>query len=664
MARRAGPLLAGVAILAFAGITRALPSQPAFFISALAILLFPGMALTHLVARGTIDRWPIPERLVVWFVVGMGFVAALGLAGLVLRIHLREVIVLSAAAFAGLAVILILKKVPTGDKGGHARTRPRHVWPVTVILLSAAVGLALFTLVTPRDYDDWYYLAYIGDYASGARLASEDAIFDMGNPVTPRIWFGGGWWVLEAMLARVSGVDPIACHQVYLPLLLLALVVLAVYALAVRLFRSAWKALLACGFQMLFYLSSAFPYKSTGWLVFARIAQDKAVACFIVAPVAAALGLRLLDRGRNEGGTGGKGLARIYWIVVFTSILIHGMGPVWVGLLMVPLALVEWLRIRSRASALALLKIALPILGCAAVLIGLRGLVADFIIAEPQEIIPTPGPLSSLYLPGMPFKLGTDTTNPITWMFRETFFTINPLFIMRYPIAIVGMVLTPALLAYVRSSLAARFMLALVLPVLFLLFTPIGIALAASFLTQRLVFRLVWILPWGLTVAFFVFRLRLRPFFTFLVFAAAVLAISRGNPANYGALFAKMHARNRPSPDAVEAFGFLRSLPSPQGVVLASEATGRMIPAFLPDAYPVNFREYGPVSSESLARMVERDQIGRDLLDEMERSRVAYILIENTKPLARALANAGGRFSLEYRNQSYSVYGRAKSRSQ
>jgi hypothetical protein len=658
LARWPGTVLGGIAVLALLGAASALPSSLAFFVSALAVIFFPGMALTRLIARGYFDGDSLPERLAVWFVVGAGFVAAMGLLGLILRTGLRDVIVFSAVAYAALAALLIIRRLRSPDSGQDRKTRLRRprVSPVTIIVICAALGLALITLLTPRDYDDWYYLAYISDYTSGARLASEDAIFDMGTPVTPRIWFGGGWWVFEATLARISGVDPVACHQIYLPLLLLPFVVLSTYTLARRLFRSAWAGLLACGFQMLFYLTSAYPYKSTGWMVFARIAQDKAAACFIVAPVAAALALRLLGKKHDGSNTGPRGLVPLYWMVVLTSLLIHGMGPVWAGILIVPLALVEWLRARSRVSALAMARTALPILASAAILVSMQGLVKEVVTAQPQDVIPAPGAFSGLYLPGMPFKLGTETTNPITWIFHEGFFTVNPLFIMRYPLAIAGLALTFFLWLFARSSLAARFLLISTASALLLIFTPLGVAIAASFITQRLAFRLVWVLPWGLTIAFILTRLRIKPIVTFLVLGAVTLALARGNPRNYGALFSKLHGRNRPSPDAVAAFGFLSTQPSPQGVVLASERTGRMIPAFLPDAYPVNFREYGPVDRKRLAQIVELEHMTGEFLGMLEQNHVRYILIENGKPLARALEEEHANFTLEYRNPGYTVW--------
>jgi hypothetical protein len=658
VARWAAPVLGSVAVLALLGLARPLPAQLAFTVSALAIVFFPGIAATRLIAGSHLDRDTLPERMAVWFVVGIGLVAAVGLVGFMLKLRLRDVIPICVLTYIVLIALLIIRRGPNRSPGERTTTHDRHrrVSPVGIVLLAVAVGIALITLVTPRDYDDWYYLAYIKDYVVDTPLASEDAIFAMGNPATPRTWFGGGWWVLEALLARVSSVDPVACHQIYLPVLLLPFVVLAVYTLSRRLFRSAWAALLACGFQVLFYLSSAFPYKSAGWMVFARIAQDKVVSCFVVVPIAAALALRLFDRAEDDDSTGRKGLVYIYWIAVLTSVLVHGMGPVWCCLCIAPFALGEWLQTRTKASTLTLVSVVLPILAFAVILVSARGLVRAVIVTPAQDVVQAPGVLSGLYLPGAPFSLGTDTTNPIAWIFRENFRILNPLFIIRYPLAISGFVLTFALFRYVRSSMAARFLLWLTGSTLLLLFTPIGIALTGWFITPRMVFRLSWVFPWGLTIAFFLAKLKVRPFVTFLMLAAVILALARGDPGNYTALFSRMRGRNRPSPDAAAAFDYLGSRPSPQGVILASEVTGRMIPAFLPDGYPVNFRELGPVDQVELKRLVGQQRIDPAFLEEIDQLRVHYILIENGKPLAGALKQDNTAFVLRYENASYSIW--------
>ena len=47
---------------------------------------------------------------------------------------------------------------------------------------------------------------------------------------------------------------------------------------------------------MLFYLSSAYPFRSAGWTLFIRTAQDKTVSCFLIVPVAVAFAVRNPER--------------------------------------------------------------------------------------------------------------------------------------------------------------------------------------------------------------------------------------------------------------------------------------------------------------------------------------------------------------------------------
>jgi hypothetical protein len=652
------PLIGIIAILSLLGATRPLPPYLSFSLSALAIILFPGIALTRLIAGSRIDQDTLPELLATWFVVGIGAVSAIGLLGLALRLRLSELMPVLIISYAVMVVLSILRRTHSrsAHQDGTGKEPGSGCSAVTIAVMCIAVGSGLLTLLTPRDYDDWYYLAYIKDYVVDVPLAAGDAIFGMGNPVTPRIWFGGGWWVLEALLAKVSGIDPIALHQIYLPILVLPFSVFAVYTLAKHVFRSSGAALIACFLQVWFYLSSAYPYKSTGWMVFARIAQDKAVSCFVVVPLAAALAVRLIREVTEDQGRGQKQTVFLYWFAAFTTAVIHGMGPAWCALLIVPFAFIEWLRSRTAGSARALASVLFPLFACTLILISARGLVSEVVTALAPDPVRTPGLLSSVYLPGDPFRLGTDTTNPITWFSRETLLTLNPLFVTRYPVAIAGLVLSLALIRYLKSSPAARFLLAATATTFLLLFTPTGIRIASWAMTPRLAFRLCWIFPWGFIIAFFLMRLRLRAVLMLILLAAIVLGLARGNPANYVSLFLKMRERNRPSSEAVDAFAFLASQPSPQGVILASESTGRMIPAFLPEGYPVNFRESGPVDRERLKLITELTSIDGTFLEEIERNQVAYILIENAKPLARTLNESNAGFRLEYTNQSYSVW--------
>jgi hypothetical protein len=239
----------------------------------------------------------LPELIALWFVLGIGLLAGFGFAGLALHAKLSHLVIAVAASYALLAVAVAARLVV---KHARALAGPRETSSrlVCAILLGLAVGAGLLTLVTPHDVDDWYYLAYIRDFAADHPLRSENAIVSPGSPAPQRIWYAS-WWVVEAMLSRASGVDPIASHQVCLPLLIVPFSMLAAFMLARRVFRSERMALLASAFQMLFYLSSAYPYNTAGWFTFCRMSQDKALACFVMVPVAIALALMYMERRKG-----------------------------------------------------------------------------------------------------------------------------------------------------------------------------------------------------------------------------------------------------------------------------------------------------------------------------------------------------------------------------
>ena len=683
---RAGIILGILAVLALLGTLSQLPPPVAFFVCALAIILFPGFAVIELIGgpgslgRTGSTRAPAlrqltpPERLVLWFVIGTAVIALIGFAGHLFKLRLSHIVTILVSAYALLILLMLWESGPgRGDRSGEtlpagttAAGRPGV--GIYIGLATLGIGSSLVTLLTRRDYDDWYYLAYIRDYVVNKPLGVEDGIFGMGAPAAPRVWFGGGWWVMEALLSRASGIDPIACHQVYLPLLLLPFAVLACFMLSRHLFRSHGAALAACTLQFLFFISNAFPFKAAGWAVFCRIAQDKMAACFIFVPVALALGFRLIravteDAGHSDAHQGGSAIPGqggsaipgreylIYCSAIAASVLVHGLGPVWCGLFIVPFALIELVKSRARSLAFMLLPIAVAGL---LLLLG-RGAVKAVIVAPTPPPVPLLEKIPSIYLPGFEFRQLTETVHTSAWIWRKWFKALHPLFITRYPLAILGFVLSFVLLFWRRSP-AARFLMGGIFLILFLLFTPVGAALAAAFMTWRILFRLVWPLPWGLVIAFPLTRPKVRPVVTWLVILGFALALGRGDPRNYVSTLQRQSRRNRPLAEAVDAYRYIGSRPSPQGVVLAPESVGRMIAGFLPDAYPVNFREYGPVDREKLRELMQKKSVDRMLKEELTRHPVSYILLEHTQRLARTLREADTGFELMYENDVFAVW--------
>ncbi len=656
MHRFAG-ILGIVAILAMLGLAGFLPPVAAFLLSALAVILFPGIVVVELLTTGATEGCGLPERLAIWFVAGTGILAAAGFAGLLAQLRLDTLVTIVTICYV-LATVLVFARGRTGgpEAGRVPAFLERTDFKIVVALFSVAICSALLTMVTGRCYDDWYYLAYIKDYVAGKPLGAEDAIFNMGHPAPSRIWFGGGWWVLEAMLSRISDIDPIDFHQVYLPLLTVPFAVLACFMLSARIFKSRGLALFACCTQVLFYLSSAFPYKSAGWVFFARMAHDKSVACFVVAPVAAALAIRFIGKTTERNPLAWRPSYCLYGLAIMASVLVHGMGPIWCGLLVGPFVLSSWFIDRARCTTRDTVMLLLPFLVLGAALLSARGLVAAFIQAPQPVPTGVPDLLDGIYLPGNELRPPTETWHPVVWAFRKHLVILSPLFVTRYPLGIAGLVFSLAMLAAFRSSRAARFLTGATLLMLLLAYTPPGTALSAQLMTSRLIFRLTWLLPWGLVITYVLSRLNLRPFALWLVLAGIALALARGNPYNYASSLIRTQARNRPPPEAAASFSYLASEPSPLGGILASEQTGRMIAAFLPDAYPVNFREFGPVGRDSLAATVRKKHIDNDLTDLLRTNSVRYILIENKLPLAIALRRSKSGFVLKHENSIYSTW--------
>jgi hypothetical protein len=733
--------LGAVAILGLLGAMRGLPAYVGFFAGALAIVLFPG-ALLSTVAPSLTGMLSLPELLAVWFVLGSGLVGVCGFMGLAFHARVSHLLIALAIAYVCLVVPLVARQISRRLYRGRA-IRPPARRLTCLIIFAVAIGAGLLTLITPRDVDDWYYLAYIRDFGADHPLRSEDAIIDMGHPAPPRIWYAS-WWVVEAMLSRATGVDPVPCHQIYLPVLLAPFAVLAVFMLAKQVFESERAACLGCLLQVLFYLSSAYPYNSAGWLVFCRISQDKALACFVVVPVVVALALRLIqerakDRGETplaggalcapcdvpssspaSGGSGPHGAfgsrvlgseaagpIGLYGFALVASILIHPLALAWSSVAILPFALVEAVRQRCRSAIATLGMLIVPVLVCGGLVASGMSEVSseletkavkrtreakqiqaardaeDQVEIEPPVRQPESRQVGwqnafrflSFYLPGTGIPWASSKGDFSTTLRHKGEPVIaNPSYITRYPLASAGLILTCFLFLYARRSRSARFLLATTLSILVLTFVPGAAVLSARVLTWKLVYRLAWMLPWGLTLGFFVSRVRLRGLRSgaaawipsAAIVVLATLGLARGNPANYARSLVEWRILERPQPLAVDALRALGTEPAPQGVILASQGMSSMIPAFLADAYPTTYRGLGTVPRRRLDALLGLGTLTAAAVEEIRQAQCKYILLETVLPLAGALSqadrgqagqDAAGHFVHRiYENEQYRIW--------
>jgi hypothetical protein len=693
--------LGTIAILALLGILRPLPAYVGFFAGALAIVLFPGALLT-LAAPSFTASLSLPELLALRFVLGTGILAVCGLGGLASHGRVGHILIALAIGYACAVVLiaarLILRRPPERPPVKQQNGSARRL--VSILILGAAIGAGLLTLFTPRDVDDWHYLAYIRDFAADHPLRSENAVIDMGHPAPARIWYAS-WWAAEAMLSRATGVDPVPCHQIYLPVLIAPFAVLAVFFMAKQVFRSERAALVGAALQVLFYLSSAYPYNSPGWMVFCRSSQDKALACFVAVPVVVALALRFMRERSGDGGAIRSGTLTLYVFALAAAVLIHPLALVWSGVAVVPFALLEAARQKSRAAMATLgLLVAPLVVSGALVASGMSEVSGELgikaarqtreakqaqVVSELEDRDKTeaaeglPGP-AHFYLPGSSFPWASSKGDFSTTLRRRGEpIAANPSYITRYPLAAAGLILTCLLFIYVRRSRSARFLVATTLTIIVLAFVPGVAALSARALTWKLVYRLAWMLPWGLTLGFFAARVRLRGLTarapswvpSAVILVAVTLALARGNPANYVRSLLEFRSLERPQPVEVDALRALGREPAPQGVVLASQGMSGMIPAFVADAYPATYRGEGALPRKRTEALLGMDTLTEAALGELRQAQCRYLLLESAGRLAAAIGRAeqsqSGQeqtdpsrtpqgFRLIYQNQRYVIW--------
>ncbi len=640
------------AILSLARVFSILPPQIGFFIISMSVILFPGFVVTRLLLLREISCFLLPEKLSIWFSVGMGINGVIALVCILLHAKL----VISIIALSALYLFLILlhiilwrkvvQRVNQRKRAHNFRNDDglcvRKAVPI-ILVAGLGIGASFVTLFTPRDYDDWFYTAYIADFVQGKPIGLEDAIFEQGAP-PERIWFGGAVWVIEAIFSKVSGLHPVDVHQTYFPLFLLPFVTFATLTMARSVFDSLSIAVTACFLQMLFYLSSVFPYKSAGWFVFCRAAQDKSIAAFIIAPVATALALHLL---RSQYW---RRMYLVFITVLITSILVHPMGPLWIALLVLPMRVLE-LAIGNNVGKAKEIALLLPFAGFALALIFAQNAIKEFITAPPQPVSAMPAFLSNIYLPGSDFGTPLETLSPLVYFKSDNLVILNPLFVTRFPIALIGLMCCLLGLRDLRSNPSARFIVGTISATLVLVFTPPGVFIFSRFIHPRQVFRAVLVLPWGLAIGYVFYRIKVRPLVAFAVVAGLSLGMAKGNPRNYVASFESIRHTNRPQDEIRCALEKLNQQPSPQGRVLAPGDVGRMIPAFAPNAYPLNFRERGALSENEMKEINKLRSIDQGFVDRLRSLGVRYILVEKRAPLADALRKAN-LFKVIYENNS------------
>jgi hypothetical protein len=637
--------------------------------------LIPGWAIGR--ALGLHAVVPRPGRVPLWFTLGVGALeAAAGLSRLA-GVHVRFALLALAVGGAGLLAVTARREWRRETPAAPALITVRP--PTLLLALAALLGavgmlviagrLAVYTIDPSRD--TWLYASYADWY-----------LRHPGEPIIARNVFSGlhprnltnGWLFANAALSWMQPIAPVRLISITLTPALTLAGLGAVFFLGYA--ATGWDldagllAVIMTAFGHASALIIEYPYIRYHTLhqFFLRdLSQDKAVAFFVLLPVA--LGLAAAYRRQGD-----RRLLAPLTGAVLTLALTHAMGTAGYVLALTGFGLVRLL-LTPREVALrrwaALTLIAAPVV----VISGLQG-------AESGGGLPTAGglpPLAALFVqPGVvrlvsaalspPLQIGTRVVE--LWLLTLT------------PFLVPAIIVCAALLAVRRRDPAVQMFAGLTFPPLLLLFVPGLYGLFTGIIRPAVAWRFLWTIPFGLILAMgmlTVVRYAAKPLRLYrlqtgrLLLAAALLAgcalyvphLAHVLPAHRADLL-----DSAPTAADWEVIGWLDAQDDDRATVLAPLRLNGMIygSGAMRVLYTFNAAHYdlSDQPAQSWATWIEAFYDGT-LPDSPEQRRrfaallrtyeVGYLVMPRDNPLDAAwVEGASGDFTAIAQNAAYTLY--------
>jgi hypothetical protein len=219
------------------------------------------------------------------------------------------------------------------------RPGPFHV---LIVMAGIACLVAAVSFAPVGSVDRWWYLAYVRGYLDGAPLDLAEPFLGTGQAFAR---FGFHPWLLGlAMLAHVSGLDPVEVYESAAPILVVLASVSAAAALAIEMFGRGTKARLTILATMLLWSGGLVP-------VLARAGEDKVMAAAALMPLCLAAFLRALREARSGAAT--AGLALLFVAGVATA-AVHALAHAFVVIAILPAAAIFAVTMPRRRATLSL----------------------------------------------------------------------------------------------------------------------------------------------------------------------------------------------------------------------------------------------------------------------------------------------------------------------
>ena len=447
------------------------------------ILFLPGFLLSWLCFDRRSMSWLL--RLPISVVLSISLILALATLVLLADWHLAVLFWAVAGLIVAETVALVLRR-----RRAPAVSERQDLVKINRLLGIACILVTILAIVRfclpinryfPFGGDFWAYLAYVRKWATLGARPAVSVIF--GTPISGFRNAFGGWLLIQSLLSIASGVDPIDISGIWLPPVLMLTSCLGFFALARTLFRNGNAAILATLVHIL-HLSLSIDGRnsgktSLGRLFFFRINEDKFLINLILLPMATLFLIRYLRSNRKTD----------LLCLVLTALALP---------LMHPLGLVE------AALTFGLFAVVYFLFNLR------RDIVRRFVLIFVPLILLLIIPLWEVSIYRKPTSLETAWEEGYKASYKDlllVFDIANNNYIthpnlLRSPVMIAGLILTPLLLFYLKRDVAAQYLFANMAGLLLLLYTPFLTPLLGRLITPWNLWRLTYLLPASLIIGF------------------------------------------------------------------------------------------------------------------------------------------------------------------
>ena len=676
------PFEAGVALLGATALAAVGPLRDVFatlpgvlFAAALVLLVAPGVLLARWFLNGYFSGAALVPA---GFVLAVGTFALLAVPLLILDASLEAYLwatgSLVVASLIAAAVVAITGARIGGGTESLVTDRGGVMWAPFVVLVGALAYVARIT--APSSYGDiWVYLAWVRAYLGPGGLGAAEPFF--GGEVGLSRAKINGWLAEQAALSKVSGIDPVDLVFSYLNPVLVAVALVAFFALARVLLRSE-RAALFCGcLYALFFLVHLGQSRFTfGGEFVQRLPEDKLATKFLFLPLALAFAAAFL-----EGG--GRRYFGCFALTVCAVLAVHPIGFAIIGLSMAgfvvlhvasnPRSRTAW----ARTSAMGLAGVMILVIPAVSVPV-ITGRPLTDVLADSDINSGDPDVLRNMVF--------VSPERARIFEFADGSYMMHPSLLLDPFLAVAFLCSVPFLLWRVERSVAAQLLLGTMLLTTFAVYVPpITTFLGDELVLPGQIWRLAWPIPLAALLAFGWLawtalawigeranwlRLVLPPLAVVVLAAAAVPWASEGiKPI----LQHREDSREAGFYPVDPIYPWFRDEVTSPKVVLASDLLGARIPAFSTQANVVSRRgglvlNVLPKLEERVPGQIEVPQGALDVreffdgttlgrgVEILRRYDVDLVMVEAGSPLDSALGRLPGFEPREEPSDRYDVY--------